>query len=553
MPIILAIEPDKRQAAHVSAIVRHRVGAELILADTTEGALDAIGTRVPDVVLVPALLSPQDDAALAAALRVIAAAAHVRTLTIPVFANGVSHDERGGGLLSRWRRSRSDAAGGGCDPAVFAEQILDYLREAAAERADAAEEYTAPAPAYAAPAPAVSAAPPVVEPAFAEFETIAAPANANASAAPPPVEEFAPLQFEEYAAAPAFEPIAAFETPAAAEPTFIRDAPAFVRAEPELVRDAPAEEPFEFMYATEPASSPYAATPNAETPSAEDESDDVVIDLSEDIEEISPDMPADELFDGEPMGVYTISGLDESLREFEAEPIGRAAAPFDAASFDAPIARSPIPAAAPPARVERTVVEPPLAAAASIEHERPKTSEPREASWANTGLRHSRSWPSLEGVVAESPASLVGLEEFSEALATPAPPPPRQPAAGTAPPKPSAAPPPPAPPSPAPASKPDHMEWAELVASLRQDIERRRNQPAAPAAPAAAKQAAPAKPAVAPRVESAEPQEPATVAVPARRRRPAAPVQDEWGLFDPEQCGFAALLAKLDEFSDTAS
>ena len=549
MPIILAIEPDKRQAAHVSAIVRHRVGAELILADTTEGALDAIGTRVPDVVLVPALLSPQDDAALAAALRVIAAAAHVRTLTIPVFANGVSHDERGGGLLSRWRRGRSDAGAGGCDPAVFAEQILDYLREAAAERENAAEEYTAPAPAYTAPAPAVSAPPPVVEPAFAEFETIAAPANA--SAAPPPVEEFAPLQFEEYAAAPAFERIAAFETPAAAEPEFIRDAPEFVRAEPELVRDAPAEEPFEFMYATEPASSPYAATPHAETPSAEDESDDVVIDLSENIEEISPETPADELFDGEPMGVYTISGLDESLREFEAEPIGRAAAPFDAASFDAPIARSPIPAAAPPARVERTVVEPPLAAAASIEHERPKTSEPREASWANTGLRHSRSWPSLEGVVAESPASLVGLEEFSEALATPAPPPPRQPAAAAAPPKPAAAAPPPAPPPPAPAAKPDHMEWAELVASLRQDIERRRNQPAAPAA--AAKQAAPAKPVVAPRVESPEPQEPATVAVPARRRRPAAPVQDEWGLFDPEQCGFAALLAKLDEFSDTAS
>jgi len=55
MPIILAIEPDRRQAAHVSAIVRHRVGAELILADTTEAALDAIGSRVPDLVLVPAL------------------------------------------------------------------------------------------------------------------------------------------------------------------------------------------------------------------------------------------------------------------------------------------------------------------------------------------------------------------------------------------------------------------------------------------------------------------------------------------------------------------
>src|SRR5213593_4831778 len=100
MPIILAIEPDRRQAAHVSAVVRHRVGAELILADTTEGALDAIGSRVPDLVLVPALLSPQDDAALAAALRVIAVAAHVRTLTIPVLGSGSQQTSRGG-LLSR--------------------------------------------------------------------------------------------------------------------------------------------------------------------------------------------------------------------------------------------------------------------------------------------------------------------------------------------------------------------------------------------------------------------------------------------------------------------
>src|SRR5437763_579941 len=139
MPIILAIEPDKRQAAHVSAIVRHRVGAELILADTTEGALDAIGTRVPDMVLVPALLSPQDDASLAAALRVIAAAAHVRTLTIPVLASG-EQESSSSGLLSRFRRRRTEApAIDGCDPAVFAEQITAYLQEAAAERAELAE------------------------------------------------------------------------------------------------------------------------------------------------------------------------------------------------------------------------------------------------------------------------------------------------------------------------------------------------------------------------------------------------------------------------------
>ena len=32
-------------------------------------------------------------------------------------------------------------------------------------------------------------------------------------------------------------------------------------------------------------------------------------------------------------------------------------------------------------------------------------------------------------------------------------------------------------------------------------------------------------------------------------RAPKA-VQDEWGFFDPEQCGFSALLAKLEEITD---
>ena len=37
----------------------------------------------------------------------------------------------------------------------------------------------------------------------------------------------------------------------------------------------------------------------------------------------------------------------------------------------------------------------------------------------------------------------------------------------------------------------------------------------------------------------------------AKPDRPAKPVQDEWGFFDPQQCGFAALLAKLDEVTDS--
>src|SRR5882672_3272263 len=136
MAIVLAIEPDRRQASHLTAIVRNQVGADLVIADTTEAALDAIGNRVPDLVLVPALLSPQDDAALAAALRVIAAAARVRTLTIPVLANGIKRTQVGG-MLAKWRKSRAASQEpDGCDPAVFGEQISTYLQEAAAERAE---------------------------------------------------------------------------------------------------------------------------------------------------------------------------------------------------------------------------------------------------------------------------------------------------------------------------------------------------------------------------------------------------------------------------------
>jgi hypothetical protein len=44
------------------------------------------------------------------------------------------------------------------------------------------------------------------------------------------------------------------------------------------------------------------------------------------------------------------------------------------------------------------------------------------------------------------------------------------------------------------------------------------------------------------------------VAPPPERKRssntPPKPIQDEWGFFDPNQCGFQALLARLDAIAD---
>jgi hypothetical protein len=71
-------------------------------------------------------------------------------------------------------------------------------------------------------------------------------------------------------------------------------------------------------------------------------------------------------------------------------------------------------------------------------------------------------------------------------------------------------------------AKADVPDWKELMASLRQDMERRR---------------------------TAEHRPPATRKTRSKSEKPAV---DEWGLFDPEQCGFSALLAKLDEITTTS-
>jgi CheY-like chemotaxis protein len=51
-------------------------------------------------------------------------------------------------------------------------------------------------------------------------------------------------------------------------------------------------------------------------------------------------------------------------------------------------------------------------------------------------------------------------------------------------------------------------------------------------------------------IAAAAPHAPKTTRKRNSRRRRTKPAQDDWGLFDPDQCGFAALVAKLDEITD---
>jgi hypothetical protein len=140
MPLILAIEPDRKQASKLAALVKNRLHAEIVSGDTTDHAVEALGGRVPDLILTSLLLSRKDEAALADWLRASdEAGAHVQTLVIPVLGGGYGdYKEEGSGLLSRLRGRASGATTDGCDPEIFAEQIREYLERAAEDRRHAA-------------------------------------------------------------------------------------------------------------------------------------------------------------------------------------------------------------------------------------------------------------------------------------------------------------------------------------------------------------------------------------------------------------------------------
>jgi len=694
MAIILAIEPDRRQRDTLTVVVRQRVGAELILADTTEHALEAIGSRVPDLVLVPALLSPTDDAALAAALRVIAAAAHVRTLTIPVLA-AQSASEAKTGLFSRWRRGNTAPAPDGCDPALFAEQIVAYLKESAAERALLAEQEQAdrrravreqPQGTAAAVAPAEAAldVPPdmqaftkIDEPDYAQPEM---PAAAYIPTEMPAVQ----AETETPSAYAGIEASTSLDDDAlspAGERTYTRadteiyrpaDTPVPIYTPAYSFRDTQSEithagsQPDEQVVAlerdavvSESASLPdeesrhdgdwyalqdvppyaqhdfsarlydelvahvnggnYDAPPgdgnNLATVEREQEVD---IDLSGELAELEKEdaagTGADELFDGEPIGIYTMPSLtDEPGFEMPRFTFGRSrveptATPeprFEAQADPEFVIEEPIESdlgvnvdVDVEVEVEAAALEPAAPSAteavaafavedetvATLAEERAVTDvepEPADAEpWVSSGLTARWGWPIIQGFPSDSLAPGFARADSLAAAADPvsAPKPP--------PPAPRLVPPPqivpraaPAPipsitvPRPAPVlptltvpraavaaaaprangtgAKSGRPEWSELVASLRKDIERRRVEPPQekPKARPAAVESVPPAPAPASVPVSAAVPVPAPV---MRRSRRSKPIQDEWGFFDPEQCGFAALLAKLDEITEDA-
>jgi len=170
MPLILAIEPDKRQSSQLASLVKG-LHAELVLRTNAADALTALHGRVPDLVLTTSLISPRDDAALGAHLRELGpAAAHVQTVTIPLLGSAAPQRAKGG-MLAALRREKPQAPmTDGCEPAVFAEQVRQYLVTAEEQKVSAATRAIEPERMDAAPAHVEPLAEPIAEPIEQPFE-----------------------------------------------------------------------------------------------------------------------------------------------------------------------------------------------------------------------------------------------------------------------------------------------------------------------------------------------------------------------------------------------
>jgi CheY-like chemotaxis protein len=133
MPLILAVEPDRRQSTKLSMLAKNQLHVDLIVADSVEQAIAALDEVVPDLILTSPLIPSSGGLALADRLREIDnEGVHVPiVVTPPLAVQGQRGRPQQKGPSAARGRSVSAA---GCDPVVFGMQILAHLERLSAER-----------------------------------------------------------------------------------------------------------------------------------------------------------------------------------------------------------------------------------------------------------------------------------------------------------------------------------------------------------------------------------------------------------------------------------
>jgi hypothetical protein len=528
LPIILAIEPDGRQAARVKALAPGHIAAEIVVVSSVAAALDVLKTRTPELVLTPPLFSTKDDAMLTARLRELEGdGVELPTLVTPLLASGDERDvedQPSGGLLKRLKKQKTaPATSTGCSPALFAAQITEYLVRLVAERHDREQarrkdEWMHARGSASAPMLGELLTVPAHEPfaAFASFDrddtavwepkaeepvmrqsmpfepTATEPAHLSSYGAP--VDALVPMTTvpEEDSARIEHRPLRSFAFDES-RPEF----PPLERHSSELIAESVLLAPV----AAEIPAHPWPLTPPPSFAVAEEER--MELPPAETVEAVSSyetvEMSAEDLIevvgcqDPTPRTDYPAAPTDDEVSEIE---VTSEALVDDLKSF---LADQELEA-------EFTEAEPEWVAFEPV-------------------------YPSISAQLAALDPPVYKPAAFESREFVPTAPESDTLDAGMLEPDASDAPP------------PDEL-WAQIqsvqpaIAPIEGPELKKRRPPTPPRTPKAprakVKTAVPAKPARSPRT-----------------KKPTKPMQDEWGLYDPEQCGFAALLERLEDLTES--
>jgi PEGA domain len=100
--LVLAIDPQNKHGRALSRLKRELARHEVVIAGSSDEALDVIDQSVPDLVIFPLLLSPGDEEALTSRLRGLSGTDQVQTLTVPLLASESSESVGSSNTNPRW-------------------------------------------------------------------------------------------------------------------------------------------------------------------------------------------------------------------------------------------------------------------------------------------------------------------------------------------------------------------------------------------------------------------------------------------------------------------
>jgi CheY-like chemotaxis protein len=131
MALILTVQPDPEQAAALQRALGH-VGAEVAVVDSSDAALSAIDRKIPDVLLLHALMLPPEEDYLLAYLRTLPGTAHVQAISIPhlQLQSSCTDDLPKRGFFRGLRQRPAPMAAVGHDPGLFAADVAEYVARA---------------------------------------------------------------------------------------------------------------------------------------------------------------------------------------------------------------------------------------------------------------------------------------------------------------------------------------------------------------------------------------------------------------------------------------